>query len=141
MNEGDRILMTELIVQLKQALAEKAEAEQQIGVWLERMKLAQDAGKPELFEAARERARRVRDELRAVESRIMDLEVQKESLRGEVKASRTNEGSAVVARTRNLLKSLEGTPMDPTEARFERMEKEADAEDALAALKRRMGQE
>ena len=139
MNEGDLILMSELIKQLKDAQNDKAEAEKNLGVWLERMKLAQDAGKPQLFEAARERARRVRDDLRSAESRIMDLEVQKKSLKNEVKAGRVNVGNATVARTQRLVESLKGTPMDPSEARWDRMEKEGDAADALEALKNKMG--
>jgi len=139
MNEGDLILMSELIKQLRDAQEEKSEAEKNLELWMNRMKLARDASKPELFDAARERARRVRDELLAVESRIMDLEVQKKMLKDEVKAGRANAGNATVARTRKLVESLKGTPMDPTEARWERMEKEGDAQDALAALKNKMG--
>ena len=138
MNEGDLILMSELIKQLKDAQNDKEEAEKDLGLWLERMKLAQNAGKPQLFEAARERARRVRDDLRAAESRIMDLEVQKTTLKKEVKAGRLNVGNATVARTQRLVESLKGTPMDPSEARWDRMEKEGNAHDALQALKDKM---
>lgn len=139
MNEGDLLLMGELIRQLKDAKKDKAQAEKELGLWLERMKLAQDAGKDQLFEAARERARRARDEGRAAESRIMDLEVQKKILKKEVKSSRVGEGNVTVARTRRLIESLEGTPMDPAEAKWDRLEQEGEAEDDLADLKRKMG--
>ena len=139
MNQGDLILMSEFIKQLKEAQQEKADAEKDLDLWMSRMKLAKEASKPELFEAARERARRVRDELLSVEKRIMDLEVQKKMLKKEVKAGRANAGNATVARTRHLVESLKGTAMDPTEAKWERMEKESDAKDALADLKSKMG--
>jgi hypothetical protein len=138
-NEGDLVLLGELIRQLKDAQNDKSKAEEEIGLWLERMKLAKDAGKLDLFDAAKERARRVRDELRAAESRIMDLEVQKKILKREVKSGRLGVGNATVARTHRLVESLKGTPMDPSEAKWDRLEKEGGAEDELTALKRKMG--
>lgn len=140
MNRGDHILMTELIAQMKLANEKKDAAERELGLWLERMKLAQDAGKDDLFEAARERARRCRDVVRQQESVLMELDVEKRKLKGEAaRGGRVGQNAATVARTQALVESLKGTPMDPTEARFERMEKESDADDELAALKKKMG--
>ena len=139
MNEGDHILMTELIAQRKEYTAKMAAAEKEMGLWIERMKLAQDAGKPQLFEAARERARRHREDVRAAESVLMDLDVQMSKLKREVRSGKTSEGARSVARAQAMLKSLEGTPMDPRDAKFEKLEKKAAADDALAALKDKMG--
>ncbi len=139
MNAGDHALMAELLAQLKMAQEKKDKAEAELGLWLERMKLAQDAGKHDLFEAARERARRVREDLRDAESVIMDMEVQKKALKRDARMGKVAQSAAVVARNQALVKSLEGTPMDPRDAKFERMEKEAAADDALEALKKKMG--
>jgi hypothetical protein len=137
MNEGDRILLTELLAQHKLAREEMAAAETEMATWLDRMGLAQKAGKGDLLEAAKERARRCRDKVRHLESVLMDLEVERDNLKREIKAGRR--ADPAIARTQALLQSLEGTPMDPREAMFDRMSKEANADTALDALKGKMG--
>jgi phage shock protein A len=137
MNDGDRIYMTELLAQLKMVGDQKAEGEAEMDKWVGRMGLAQRAGDNALFEAARERARRCREEVRRLESTIMQLEVERDNLKREVRENRR--ADPAIARTQALLKSLEGTAMDPKEAMFDRMAKESSAEDALDALKGKMG--
>lgn len=137
MNDGDRILMTELLAQHKLARDEKAQADTELTTWLDRMGLAQKAGKQDLFAAAKERAQRCRDKVRHLESVLMDLEVERDNLKREIKEGRR--ADPAIARTQALLKSLEGTAMDPREAMFDRMSKEAGADAALDALKDKMG--
>lgn len=137
MNDGDRILMTELLAQHKLARDEKAAAESEMETWVDRMGLAQKAGKEDLFNAARERARACRDKVRHLESVLMELEVERDNLKREIRDGRR--ADPAIARTQQLLKSLEGTPMDPQAATLERMTKEANADVALDALKDKMG--
>ena len=137
MNDGDRIYMTELLAQLRLVNDQLAEAQTETDKWLDRMGLAQRAGDNALFEAAKQRARAARDKVRHYESVVMELEVERDNLKREVRENRRSDPA--VARTQALLKSLEGTPMDPTEATFDRMAKETRADSDLEALKQKMG--
>ena len=137
MNDGDRILMMELLAQLKLARDEKAAAQAEMETWVDRMALAQKAGKTDLLDAAKERAQRCRDKVRSLESVLMDLEVERDNLKLEIKEGRR--ADPAIARTQALLKSLEGTAMDPRDAKFDRLTRDANADAALDALKDKMG--
>mgnify|MGYP007063715969 CR=1 FL=1 len=137
MNDGDRIYMTELLAQLKMVNDQQMEAKTEINKWIDRMGLAQKSGNTDLFEAARQRAKVARDKARHYESVIMELEVERDNLKREVRENRRSDPA--IARTQALLKSLEGTVMDPTEATFDRLARQSKATSDLDELKQKMG--
>lgn len=134
MNSGDRIYMAELLTQLKLAHTKKAEAEKDLDLWTDRMKLARERGAEDLYHAAHDRASRAEEALRRAEATIMEIEVQRDAFKREVREA----VNPRVARSQQLVASLKGTDLDPDQARMERLSKESAADDALAALKRKM---
>ncbi|MBH25258.1 MAG: hypothetical protein CMH57_12565 [Myxococcales bacterium] len=136
MDPADRAYMTEILTQLKLARDQKAEAEREFALWSDRMKLAKEKGAEDLYRGARDRALRARDALTRAESTIMELEVERDSFKKE--ARRVGEPERVAAAQKQV-ESLKGTDLDPDMARLDRMSRESDADDALAALKRDMG--
>ena len=137
MNEGDKIYMTELLAQLKEAQRDKAEAEKEVTVWTERAKLAEKAGKRDLYAAAMERVDRYAESLRDAESRIMDLEVKKSVFKREAKQPDTS----ATQRANKLLADIADKPWAPTGSELDKLSREASADDALAALKKKMSSE
>ncbi len=137
MEEGDRLYMTELLAQIRLVKERMEEARQEYGVWRERAQLAKERGREELVEAAREEGRRCKERFLADERVLMELEVQRDTAKQEIRASRVDDGT--VERTQQLVDSLKDTPWNPQDARLDRLTKEAAADDALAALKAKLG--
>lgn len=137
MDEGDRIYMTEILTQIRVVKERLAENEKEHALWAGRVAIAEKAGKLDLAEAARERADHLREQLTEDEKVLMELEVRKGALKNEIRAAGVDDGS--VARANKMIDSLKETPWAPQDARLDRIEKEATADDALAALKKKMG--
>jgi phage shock protein A len=135
MNEGDRILMTELLAQLKQAEQDRDQAQKDMDTWIARMELAKKARDRDLWEGARARALDAEEKRRQAESVIMELEVQRDDLRRKARAPQADPG---LAHANHLLEQFKELGVDPNEEKFQRMEKQAQADDALSALKRKM---
>jgi len=138
MDEGDRIYMTELLAQMRLIKERIEEAEKDCALWTSRVAVAEKAGKADLAAAAAERAEMVRETITADEKALMELEVRKSALKNEIRAAGVGDGS--VARANKMVESLKDTPWAPQDARLDRLTKEATADDALAALKKKMGQ-
>jgi hypothetical protein len=138
MNEGDRILMTEIMAQLKVATGDRDKAQEQMNLWIKRMDLAKQARDRDLWEAARQKAVEAEDKKRDAEKVIMELEVERDNLRRKARAPKADPG---LAHANHLMEQFKALGVDPEDAKFEKLEKEAGAQDALEALKRRMEQD
>ena len=136
MNSADRIYLTEIMAQLKIARDQKSEAAKELALWTDRMELARSKGARSLYDAAQERASRAQEVVRRAESTIMELEVEKSSFKGQTRVG----DPAAVAQAQRMVQSLKGTDLDPAHAMLDRLSKESDADDALAALKAKMKQ-
>lgn len=135
MNEGDHILMTEIMAQLKAAEGDRDKAHEEMNLWIKRMELAKQARDRDLWEAARQKAVEAEEKKTSAEKVVMELEVERDTLRRKARAPKADPG---LAHAQHLMEQFKALGVDPEDAKFEKLSKEAGAQDALEALKRRM---
>lgn len=135
MNPGDRIYMTELIAQLKMAEDKRDEAHKEMNVWIRRMDVAKQARDRGLWEAAREKALECEERMKGHESVIMELEVQRDNFKREV---RENRSDPAAGRAAQIMENFKALGVDPDAQVLDEFAKDAEADAELAALKARM---
>ncbi len=136
MDKGDHIFMTEILAQLNMETDKRDKAQSDMTMWIDRMALAKEARDRGLWEAAREKALECEEKVRAQDSIIMELEVERDNLKR--KASEPKVGPGLV-RANHLMEQFKEMGIDPSEEAFRRLEKKSESEIALDRLKERMG--
>ena len=130
--------MTYLVQKEKKARERASGLEDEIEVWKKRVRLAEDKGKPDLADEARQRARKLIAERRELEDQLGLIGTEKRML---IKESRRPTGDEV-ARAEQLLQRWKDSGLvDPDEAVLEREFDEMHAEQALDEFKKEIGEE
>ena len=131
----DHAVLAHWLQQERAARKEMDEALEQARMWLERARQAQQAGRTELALQARERGLQAREAHRNAEIRLQEAQVQQDAARREL---RTPGGDAQL-RADQIKANFEALGIDMEAAAFDGLEEQASANEALAALRRRMG--